>query len=258
MSLEEAKLSLKQRTLSSVPMGAPFLDHVAKLILEPQITDIRITRIIVFDGMSLRSFDPSTGFRNRMTIRNQGKVSQSPGENLMPLVGEGVDAVGKIVGIGSVLQFGKIGFLVAKHTKLVAHDGARRFEALLKQRGELLGKAIYTINKYHSLRKLPDSLKALAPEDEVRNRPILVTKANVEVDLRNAPVNRNGLVQIRLGDNIDTGKLSRDHGRDVVVTAYHDISIVTAGANMPERYTGRLSLNLGPFDFETIRVDRGQ
>lgn len=263
MALEEVGISLKQMRLSGLPMGNAILDHIVKLALEPKEAEIQVARVTTFDGISLRSFDPATDIRNRMTVRGQGKVSQSPSKGLTALAEETLDAGSKVVGIGSILQFRKIGQMLLKKGGLIAHDGTAKFRADLKLNGKPIGAATYTVYKYHSLKDLPESISSLVPEDQreaLLKRPALITKALVDVDLKRAPVGKDGFVQIRLGENAEIGHLSRDHGSNVIITACYDVSIKSLDQTVAdvsvEAHKGNLALDLGPFEFQTIATSR--
>jgi len=265
MKLEEAGLSLKQRTLSGLPMGNAILDHIIKLAVTPKETQIQIARVTSFDGISLRNFDPNADVRNRMTIRRQGKVSQSPGSGLKALAEESLDASTKMIGIGSALQLRKIGQMLLKQSGLIEHDGTAKYKASLKLNQREIGEAVYTIYKYHSLKDLPESITNLIPESEHKNilgTPALITKALVDVDLTNAPVTKEGFVQIRLGENMDIGHLSRDHGGNVILTAFYDVSIGSFDETVKEITTesrnDTLSLDLGQFEYQTIKTARNK
>ena len=246
-------------------MGNAILDHIIKLAVVPKETQIQIARVTSFDGISLRSFDPNAHFRNRMTIRRQGKVSQSPGSGLRALAEESLDASTKLIGIGSALQLQKIGQMLLKQSGLIDHDGTAKYKASLKLNEREIGEAVYTIYKYHSLKDLPESVTHLIPESERENilrTPALITKALVDVDLTNAPVTKEGFVQIRLGENMDIGHLSRDHGGNVILTAFYDVSTGSFDEAVKkittESNNGSLSLDLGRFEYQTIATARNR
>lgn len=255
MSLEEVKLSLKKRKLSGQPMVLVFLDHVVKLAIEPRKTAIQIDRLISFDGISLRSFDPAVDLRNRMTVRNQGKVSQSPKAKLGLLAEETLDAGTKIIGIGSVLQLRKIVYMMLKQGGLVDHDGTAQYKAVLRSKGQEIGNVVYTAYKHHSLASVPRLV--IPTEAHVVKKPALVTKTLVNIDLTNAPVNKGGLVQVRMGANVSISHLSPDHGENVVISAFHQVDVSPSGDQSAELqrqfHCGSASLDdLGPFEYETI------
>jgi len=263
MVLEEAGLSLKQMKLADLPVGGALVDQILKMALEPREAEISIARITTFDGISLRSFDPTKDIRNRMTIRREGKISLSRSTKFRPLAEETLDAGTKMIGIGSVLQMRKIGQMLLQHGGLITHGGTAKYSAELRSNGRSIGKAVYTVYKYHSLRDLPKSVQNLVPASEraeILKKPALITKALIDVDLSKAPTNKDGLVQVRLGETVDIHNLSRDGGGNVVITAFYDIAVNSLStaekARFSEHHNESLSLDLGPFTFETQATSR--
>jgi hypothetical protein len=254
MKFQEAGLSLKTKSLEGIQIGDPFFDLILKLGLERGKHKININRVVVFDGISLRSVDITKGVRNRMTVKNEGKVSQKNKGQISSLGEEVLDAGGKMVGIGSILQFQKIFMSVMKIGGLNVSDAKSKFKALLKHEGSEIGEVVYVVEKFNSPKQLPKFVTEAVDENvlaQISNHPILITNAVVDLDLAGFKTG-NDLLTVKFGENYEIG--SRDHGRNVIVSAVYDITDSYSGQDFKK--TGFLSLNFGAFKFETLKTNR--
>jgi hypothetical protein len=66
--------SYKEIKLRGLEFGK-LLDDVVKMVLPRTASKVYINMVVVFDGISLGKLDINTDVRNRITVRNVGKVS---------------------------------------------------------------------------------------------------------------------------------------------------------------------------------------
>ncbi len=262
--LEKFSLSLRQQRLSNIDMGHPFLDSVLKLRVPAKNVLVGITRVTVFDGLSLGTFEPAEHFRDGITITKGGAIKRGSENALGALAEESLDAIGNMQGLGSPIQLKKIGHSLLKVAGLIQNDGAETFKPPLNLYGQKMGKAVYVVRKYHSLHKMTSAGRKVIPEGEVRSvleKPTLITRARVGLDLTKAPVGKDdGLAQIRLRENYDIGPLFPSHRRAVEITQWHKVTVSEMNDEMQETeletHRGRQTLNLGPGEYKIIATGK--
>jgi hypothetical protein len=254
--VEEVGLSLKEVKLGGVEIGL-VIDEVIKSVLPPGKQKIYINKVIVLDGFSNRRVNLETGIRNKLTVVDTGKVSHGTASKTAHIRDELVDIGSKMLG-GSMFQLRKLGTLVLKSVGIPLADQTSEYIAELKIKGKKVGQATYSTVKYHKLRELP-AISALVVDkdlhDEVLGMPVIISNSVIEIDLTQVNINEDGLVELVARENLDVGQLSQDHGRNVVVKVFYEITIPIEG-ELPHKKLGTLEIDLGQFTFHTLKTDR--
>lgn len=255
----ETSLSLTEIGLKGIGI-TPVIDHVFKLLIPKDTTNIEIVELVSWDGISLRRFDVNDDRRAKATIKGEGKVSLKKVSGAVDIVSELADAGGKIFLGGSILQAKKIFEMGLGKSGLAGHNGKAEFKASLKVGGREIGEAVYTITKYHSLdqeksRGLPEFLHtAEQTPGGIWKKPALVTTSRLNLDLDSLEPNKDGMVRLTMRENFRIDDISPDHARDVVITAVYNLKVREA-ENITFETINAQGINLGPFTFEKIISD---
>jgi hypothetical protein len=262
--IEKAGLSLRRQRLSNTEMGHPFVDFALLFALKPRKnTRIHLTKVTSFDGLSLSAFDPNMHFRDAITIRKGGSVKRGGGNSFGVIAEESLDAISDIQGI-PLKPLAKIGNVLLRMSKLVQHDDEETFESPLTLSGEKIGASKTRVRKYHLLDKLPGLIQRAMPNSETRElmgKPVLISDARVDLDLENAPVNReDGRVRLRIRENLDIGPLTASHRRGVIIKGRHSTQVQSTNPETEEveieQYQGQETLDLGPVEYKVIATSR--
>lgn len=261
MSKSQESFSVKQLTLGDdLELGDPVLDNVVRLLLEPEDGKINVRRVTMMDGIDIKEVDLTTDLSHRITLKGRGRVKQDSKGSTQDIVVESIDAGGKMVGIGSLIQFGKIGRLLIQRSGLVSHDGKEIVKADLKFGDKIIGQARYTITKYNSMSDIGKALGPLEPHlsyghlETLSRSSSIVSETAVDVDLSNIEPSKEGFIAVNLGENIRMNNFAPGHLGNVAITVDYLINVENARAEAAKTKSGSLRLNLGRFSFQNKRT----
>jgi hypothetical protein len=257
IGVHEVGSSEKVVKLGEQELGV-IIDEVIKTFLPPGKNKIHVNKVFVLDGLSNRKLNLETGVRSKLTVVDSGKLSLGSGSKLGQIKDEVLDIGSKMTGMGSFLQIRKLGRLVLKTIGVSIDDGHAEFETALKYKGKVVGKAKYSTVKYHKLRELPAISKLVVPkelQDEVMGMPVIVSNSIIDIDTSDFSAEEDEPIEVVARENVEVGQLSPDHGKNIEVTVFYEITIPVEG-DLPHKYFGTLKIDLGKFTYETVATDR--
>ena len=259
MRKSQESFSIKQLKLGDLKLGDPILDNVVRLLLEPNDGKINIRRVTFMDGISIKDFDLTEDVSRRITLKGQGRVRENSKGSNSDIMVETIDAGGNMIGIGSLIQLGKIGRLLIQKSGLVSHDGKEIVKADLKFGDKIIGQAIYTITKYSKMSDVPKALGPLEGRlsyghlEALSKTSSIVSESAVDVDLSSIEPSKQGYIAVNLGENFKMNNFSPEHLGDVAITVDYLINVENTRKEAASTKSGSLRLSLGRFTFENTK-----
>lgn len=211
------------------------------------------------DGISTKYFDLTKDVSHRITLKGQGRVRENSKGSSREIMVETIDAGGKIVGIGSLIQLGKIGRLLVQKSGLVSHDGREIVKADLKFGDKIIGQATYTITKYNKMSDIPKALGPLEGKlsyghlEALSKTSSIVSESAVDVDLSSIEPSKQGYIAVNLGENFRMNNLEPEHLGNVAITVDYLINVENAKKEAANTRSGSLRLSVGRFTFENTK-----
>lgn len=262
-------LAIKALTLTGADLdsevihfGHPIIDSVVRLLLDPKDKNIKLRRIVSFDGFDIGKVDLSKDSQRRMILRG-GEIPKGGGSlkhqsaTNREILEQVIDGGGKIVVGASLLQLRQIGRLLIRKSGIVAHDDSFKASSDLYFNGRQIGEVIYTIKKYNSLKSLeylPKDLLDSMPfshQSRAGDHPAVVSSVTAELDMqRIAPIEK-GKIYISLGESFSTENIrSSNLINPATISVDYVLDVKNIKGDPTLSAARSLKLEMGKFKYE--------